>query len=90
MALLSWRTSYLRLSLSEMSQISSLLVKGLCLLTLVTLCSASVCTSQQPAIAAPYKNIWSGLTDDEAIAVIKLLLDRSSGLNLTAEEDAGR
>ncbi|KAF1987640.1 putative membrane copper amine oxidase [Aulographum hederae CBS 113979] len=40
------------------------------------------------AISAPKKNVWYGLTDEEAAAVTKWLFSQED-LNLTAAEDAG-
>jgi hypothetical protein len=62
------------------------------LLGSITLASASgsVCSNEQPSIVAPHKNIWLGLTNQEAADVIKLLHSNATGLNLTAAKDAGR
>lgn len=50
--------------------------------------SCSSCSYEQPTTVAPYKNIWQGLTDKEAVDVIELLHSDATGLNLTAAANA--
>lgn len=45
-------------------------------------------TSQSNTISAPYDNVWAGLSDQEAVAVVSWLFGQKR-LNLTAAEDAG-
>lgn len=50
----------------------------------------TVCSSEAPVKAAPHKNFWSSLTREETTNVLAFLHANSTGLNLTAAEEAGR
>jgi hypothetical protein len=52
--------------------------------------SSTLCLYEQPAAVAPHKNIWQGLTEQEAVDVIALLHNVATGLNLTAAANASR
>jgi len=44
--------------------------------------------SEAPTVKAPRKNVWAGLTNDEAASVVAFLHNQTA-LNLTAAADAG-
>lgn len=50
--------------------------------------SGTACSYEQPTTVGPHKNIWQGLTKEEAVDVIKYLHSDAAGLNLTAAVNA--
>jgi len=49
---------------------------------------STACSYEQPTTVGPHKNIWQGLTQEEAVDAIKFLHSDAVGLNLTVAANA--